>query len=284
VGSLDDRTIAEYARYFEKLLDPFFGTAERVTTEKARDYIAERLGEVQPATVTKELSALRSAVKWHYGDSAPAVPKVSKRATGTKYEKRRRGAPTELTSAEVRRILASMPERTRDDLPARAFFTALYETALRPAALCLLSVPENYRKGRKELTLGREQDKARWGRPLPLTPAARAALDSAAPAAGLIFGEHHWWRIFRAAVSKAKLPPEKAASVCPYDLRHARITHWVDDGASLTGVQYLSGHKLLATTTKYVRPSLRAAMRVVGKRGLRAQTKKRRRALKKLDS
>jgi hypothetical protein len=51
---------------------------------------------------------------------------------------------------------------------------------------------------------------------------------------------------------------------CFQHFRSAGITHLLERTGNLPGVMYIAGHRLAATTSKYVRPSLRAAEQVVG--------------------
>ena len=56
----------------------------------------------------------------------------------------------------------------------------LWETGLRSSTVVALEAPRDYRRGSRELFLPREGDKAHDERVVPLTPAARKALDDAA--------------------------------------------------------------------------------------------------------
>jgi integrase len=260
---LGPRTVATYAGHFESSLVPFFLGLSQVTPQSCARYIQHRLGQVKRQSLQKELSALRGLLRWLYGDNAPAVPTVPPRALGTPNKKAKRRGPVALTPAEVKALLSELPERGYAQAPVRAWFTVLYETALRPATVAALSVPEHYRKGELYLRITRDVDKARAARMLPLTWAARQALDSVCPEKGLIFG----WRDHREQLrisAKQAIPLEKAEAVCPYDLRRARLTHWAESSRNLPGIQHLAGHSKLSTTARYVAPSLRAAEDVLG--------------------
>src|SRR5690606_17190467 len=124
---------------------------------------------------------------------------------------------------ECARVIAALPQwtRPRGDAPSfavRARFVVAWETALRPATLDALSVPEHYSRGADSLQISDEIDKARFGRVLPLTDAARAALDGVCRSGhvGLIFGCHDYrWQLAKAALSV--LPPSKARTFTGYD-------------------------------------------------------------------
>lgn len=137
-----------------------------------------------------------------------------------------------------------------------------YETGLRPSAIEKLSVPEHWRHGGKQILITDELDKARAGRLLPLSAQARRALSSAAPAKGLIFGHRDCRGLIWAAAVKA-LGEERGQLFTAYYLRHNRITHWGEQSDNLAGIMYLAGHKHASTTSRYLKPSMRAASEVL---------------------
>lgn len=252
VGSaLDPLTVETYERYLT-VFERYFGTIDQIP-KRAEAFMYDRLKKVGRETVKKELSGLRGLVRHALGDAAArTVPTPPRTAVGKVVFDRR---VTELDPKVTRKVLAALKG------PAREYFTVLYETGLRPATLYELRVPDHYTPGAKSLRITDEIDKARFGRDLPLTPAARRALDLACPdGPGLIFGQHDY-----------RYPLEKAcalvaASRCtPYDLRHAFGTHMVERSNNLPGVAYLMGHRNTGTTSaRYVHPSRRAALDVLG--------------------
>jgi len=153
----------------------------------------------------------------------------------------------------------SIPRGGRDAFPIRARFIVAYETSLRPATLDALSVPEHWSRGRASLTVTDAIDKARFGREVPLTAAAVAALESVGRR-GLIFGAHDYRHQLEKA-AKQVLPAQKAKTFCAYDFRHARLTEIAEK--NLLAAQYMGGHKKVTTTAIYVRPSLRAAKKTL---------------------
>jgi integrase len=115
----------------------------------------------------------------------------------------------------------------------RARYRVMYETSLRPETLDLLSVPEHFTRGATHITITDEIDKARFGRQLPLTRAARAALDAVCPDVGLVFGHFTNRKALRAAALKAGIDAARAGKVTPYDFRRATLTHLADAGKSM---------------------------------------------------
>lgn len=241
-------------------------SARDVIEAEGERYRNERLRVVTASTVRKELSALRRFLRWchqhgHVG-RVPEIPGVPNSATGTRFAKRRRVSAPELSPAQVRAIIAALPEwsssKRVDRFPIRARFIVAYETGLRPSTLSLLSVPEHFHPGAKALRVPEELDKARWGRDVPLSSKARRTLEEAAPKAGLIFGDHDYREHLDAAARKV-LPAPVADRFCGAHLRSAFITHALEKTGNLAGVQYLAGHKQAKTTGSYARPSYRAA-------------------------
>lgn len=274
VGQLDKKTVDQYEMYLTTHWKPFFGSLDRILTPSVVDYTRKRLTEVVRKTVQKELSALRGFLAFSElppVNNAPIyVPPPPRGKAGTKSTKYpHKTATVELEPARIEKILAALPEWSpgkgeNRPFPVRARFIVAWETGLRPATLDELSVPEDYRKRARFINLRDEVDKARFGRKLPLTKRARAALDSVIKGPGLIFGRHHYTELFKEAGKAGGLRGEDAKHFSPYDLRHALGTHLTEvSGGNLNGVAYLLGHKQITTTNRYVHASLKAAERVL---------------------
>jgi integrase len=270
-STIDPDTEDLYRLHVRKHFAPHFGGPEGISKATIADYGRRRLRVVKRTTLQKERSTLRGFLSWceeqGYLSDPPEFPVLPKRAMGVAFVTRRRGKATELSPEECRALIAALPQwsRPRGDSPAfpvRARFVVAYETALRPATLDALSVPEHYSRGADTLTITDEIDKARFGRTLPLTGAARAALDSVTRGSGTIFGSHDYrWQLKKAAEA-VRLPAAKVRTLCQYDLRHARLTE-LAEGGNLTGTAYLAGHRRVTTTSIYVRPGLKAGERAL---------------------
>lgn len=264
----DPQTNDTYAVYVSAHWAKFFVSLQSIEAQ-ALDYSRARLSKVKGVTVRKELSALRSFTAWcgevGYLPEAPTIPGIPKRTVGTAHPQGKR-SPTELSPTEVRRLLKALPEKSPDGWWVRARFEVMYETTLRPETLSLISVPENYTPGSKWLVIRDSEDKARHARRVPLSTKAQRILKRVAPESGPIFGRHRCrWHLEKAA-SEA-LSEAKAKTFHAYDLRAAGITHRLEAGAPITGVQWLAGHQSVATTARYVRAGERAAeLAVNGKR------------------
>lgn len=241
-------------------------------------YVRQRLREVRAKSLKSELSALRGLLSWmvETGEmaEAPAVPRLDHSKLGTPSPGRHRVAAPDYTEREIRAVIRALAERSPTGFPVRARYVVLYETGLRPTTVDALSVPEHYSRGSPSLRLTDEVDKEGFARTVPLSQAARKALDGVAPERGVIFGEHRYARFVPPAARKA-LPPHKAAVFTAQHLRSACATHLLDAGAPLPGVQYLLGHRSTQTTARYVRPTEAAAKAAldIGRKSGRKRTK-----------
>lgn len=242
------------------------------------DFRRSRLREVKRVTVLKELSALRQFHAWckEQGKIAelPNVEAPPKNVTGTADANRpHKAKATKITEAEARAIIDSLPEWSRRARRGnvrhrvRDFFVVLWETGLRPATVARITAPLHYRKGSAELFVSKEIDKARFERHLPLTSAARAALDRCAKPSGDVFGKHDYREAVAAALKDAvaakRIQADRAEIISIYDFRHGRTTDLVSNTTNLAAVAYLVGHKHVSTTSKYVEAPKESAAKVL---------------------
>jgi integrase len=244
-----------------------------ITTERIDAWVRDRLTQVQARTVRKWTSALRSLLTWCVErglmHEAPTVRPLPKRAVG-KVARAFRPHP-DVTAEDAERVLAALPVLSERDTrhgtrcPIRAWYRVMWETGLRPATLRALEAPTHYYRGSTEILISRGADKARYARRLPLTDAARAALDEVCPDVGSIFPREPGRGHLRAAAQAAGMSPADVAALVPYSLRHARLVHLLDSGAPLLGVQYLAGHLHLTTTERYLRTLHRHAVDALAK-------------------
>jgi len=232
-------------------------------------YARERLREAISKTVKSELSAMRGLLRWlvEVGglDEMPLVPSIPKSAMGTRSKRRTRVAAPELSKKEVQSFLRKLPDKSTKGWWVRPRCEFLYLSVLRPATVDALSVPEHWTRGSKTLNITADIDKEGFAREQPLSPRALAILKRCAPTAGVIFGEHKYYRYVRKAATA--LPPGKAAIFTGQHLRSARATHILDSGATLTGAQYLLGHTRASTTSRYLRPSKLEASKALVRAG-----------------
>ena len=222
-----------------------------------------------PASRARGLSAIRQLFRFLVREGVIAEDPTH----GLAGPKRGRSLPKTLSVAEVDRLIAAARrriERTRGRdhvraLRLNALIETLYATGLR--ATELVTLPRSVLAGDgRVLTI-----KGKGGREriVPLTPAARAALDcylnvgregdGLAPMLRTrwLFAsrgtEGHLTRQrlgqdLKELAQEAGLDPER---VSPHVLRHAFASHLLDRGADLRSVQQLLGHADISTTQIY---------------------------------
>lgn len=264
--TLDKTTWATYATTYVKghWLSRWSSLGELHSSSVA-DYARERLGKVMRSTLSHELSALFGFVAWleekgHVDENEIVRPKLMKKLKGTRSGVQRQHAP-EYSPEQIERALAALPEwsRSRKGQPPHAVrgrFTFGYVTGLRPTTLDEFEWSD-IAPDFSTATIRDEADKNRWGRVIDLPVRARDVLRAIARAhgrEGLVFGSHDFRYWLRRAAAAAGIP-----SIAPYDFRHAKSTHAIDAGASLTGLAYELGHRQITTLNRYSHPSRRAA-------------------------
>jgi len=254
-------TVEAYVRGFLRFFEGF----DRMTEPGFTAYMRERTTAVSRSTLRKEMSALRMFAAWakaERGIALPAVPSVPKRGhPGVRGKHARRRQATVISPEDVSRLLAAMPVKgPRSGAWVRPFFALMWETALRPySTIAKLQAPLHYQHGAKTLFVSREIDKARYERTIPLTAAAREALDLVAPQGhvGALF-PHVDKDAMRESLAAAVRVAGVGGVISVYDWRHSRISQLANSGAPLAGVAFLVGHKHVSTTSIYVHASAAA--------------------------
>ncbi len=274
--TLDVRTVPTIEGYCRTFVEAF-GSLDNITRATARDFGMRRLGAALRTTVLRELAYLRQFLVWaeehQYIPAVPVVPPLPPKAGGTRTGTQR-ARPVTLTMREAIELVSHLPETSKTidgrKWPLRSRFEFMRLTGLRPETISRLSVPENWTRKAPQLELANEDDKARYGRTLDLTPEAHRILLDVAPERGVIFGHHVFYKALKKAAALV-LDEARARDFAPYDLRHLFAKDRLDDGAITRGVSYLLGHKRVSTTDKYLAPDRRA-----GAEALRARRQNRR--------
>jgi integrase len=261
-------TLEGYARRYVA----FFVTLGEIDEASGSTYGLARLGQALRTTVLRELSYLRQFLAWcvlHGAlTSAPAIPSLPPRAKGIRTGKQR-AKPVFVSPDQAAQILALLPEESKTiagrKWPIRARFAVTWETMLRPETIARLRVPENWRPGSRQIDLDDEDDKIRWGRSIDLSPEAVRLLTSVAPASGVIFGHHVFYKVLK-RVASTVLGPRLGRMFAPYDFRHGGAKDTLDSGAPIRGLSYNLGHKRVSTTDKYTAPDREAGAVATQKR------------------
>lgn len=256
---------------YEEFLARWIKRIRRWDATGLASYVSERLKEARAKTIKTEASALRGLLRWLASngeiDAAPVIV-IPEDAKGVPAKRRTRCRAPDLSVAEVRSFLSKLDDKSAKGWWVRPRCELLYETGLRPGTIDRVSVPEHWEPGSTVLRISDDIDKEDFGREVPLNPRAIAILERCAPEkGGIVFGEHKYYRYVRAAAAASKLPKSKARIFTGQHLRSARLTHLLDAGASLTGVQYLGGHLHASTTAIYIRPSQKEAEKALAAAG-----------------
>lgn len=272
------KTYTQYAREYVRHFKTFAG----ITVAKMGDFQRWQLGRTVRDTVSKKRSAMNGFLDWCVEqhvlreEDRPRWPKLPKKATGVRTGPQREN-PVDVTREQVRDFLAALPIWSKHRLgrkhAIRPYFVFAYETGLRPETLATLEIPKHWTPGAETILIDDANDKARFGRRVPITAGARAALELTAAELGTvegpIFGRHD----YREVVEKARRAAGIHEDFAPYDLRHGRIGHLLDEpGAELRAVMFLVGHLLMTTTNRYVRGQADGAAKLLNSIEFRGDT------------
>ena len=230
----------------------FFGSRflYTITTKEIERYKAERLGEVKPITVNRELETLknmlRKAVEWGYAKENPAksvkqikVPKSPYRFLETKEE--------------IGRLLDACLEHTPEIYPL--IVTALHTGMRRSEFLNLRWEDIDFE--RSTLTISSREEwhtKNYESRTMPLHEEVRRVLKPIKAAKGYVFCRPDGSKLEERFVGERLNKTAKVAGLghlYPHALRHTFASHLVMSGVDLPTVQRLMGHKDIKTTMRY---------------------------------
>lgn len=226
------------------------------------DYLLFRLTRVVRKTMRKEKSNLAQFLLWLKANGyVTKVPTVElPQGKGRPALKSGRGVDINLTAEESARIVAVMPEWSSrkalnggERFLVRPFFQLMWLTGLRPVTIMRLTsgVGGSWSPGSTHLALKDEDDKALYGRRLPLSADATDLLEKYAPESGPIFGHHDFRKHVAEAAAKV-LDPARAALFGSYHLRHFLGTFLASRTTNLAAAGFVLGHTDLSTTSGYV--------------------------------
>ena len=272
-GVIDPKTYVTYHGYSLRWLGRW-SSLDELHDSAIAAFVQDRLRSVLAKSVRKELSAMRGMLSWARANGMlariPTVPSIGKKVTGRRA--RRQAKSAIVNKGDLLAAIGRLPEWSRPRLgrrfPIRARIVLQYETGLRREALSLVEWTDW--KG-DTLEIRDEVDKARFGREIPLSETAVAALSAlrdqitqssnangVASAVGPIFGSHDYRASLKPLARSLGL-----ATVHLRALRHNRGTHLVDEGKPLSAVAYLFGHKHVSTTAIYARGTKEAAFEAI---------------------
>ncbi len=233
------------------------GVLETIGVSDIRAWMAAERGQgASSRTLARRLSAVKSFYRWladRQGFEATAV--LSTRAP--RFQKK---LPRPLEKDAARAVIdLTETQSDKDWVGARdvAVLTLLYGCGLRISEALgltagdvpLAEVIRIVGKGGKE-------------RPVPVLPAARAAVDRYCalcpwdlPEDGPLFrgvrGAALSARAIQAVTARVRMQLGLPSSATPHALRHSFATHLLDAGGDLRAIQELLGHASLSTTQAY---------------------------------
>ena len=229
---------------FRNSINPILGSfsLDKIKTPHIEFYARQRIQEVGPRTVTKELNYIGGFFSWceknKYIESKPRIEKLP-------YK---RPVPIVLTPQEVHAILEALEE------PYKGFCIALYTLGLRFAEAANLTW-QNVDLNSRILKV--VQKGGSW-KILPINNIMLEALQKIPGREGLIFRS----KITGEKIVDIRRPLENAKKktgitkhVNPHLFRHSIATHFMAGGVNLRIIQGYLGHADLGTTEVYTHVS-----------------------------
>lgn len=241
------KSYQDYENLFTSTIIPYFKDyyLNDISTEMIEKYKIKRSESIKPASVNKELTALKhvfnKAIQWGYLRENP-VAKVKKlRVSQKKYRF--------LSLEEIDLVLENCPEYLYPIL-----LTGIH-TGLRKSELFRLEWSDiDFERGIITVTAkGKEHTKNYRNREIPMTEQLIDCLKAIPRVSNWVFakenGERHAGWIIKSLENTANKAGIKRFTF--HALRHTFGSHLVMDGVDLPTVQKLMGHADISTTMIY---------------------------------
>ena len=232
--------VSLYARHFNR-------SPARLGPEEVRAYqvYLTKTRKLAPGTVSIATAALRFlykvTLKQNWAPDDIPMPKLPFKL------------PVILSPEEVMRFLDSVASHKH-----RTILTATYAAGLRVSEATCLKVTDI---DSKRMMLRVDQGKGHVDRDVMLSPRLLEELRSywkvARPKVWLFQGDIPGRPITTDAVEAACQKARRASGIhkpiTPHSLRHAFATHLLENGTDVRKIQLLTGHRSLATTSRYLK-------------------------------
>jgi len=255
----------------EKNIDPERLRGECFSVEYIEDWLLWLMKQrgCSPGTCNNRLASLRVFLKY-LGKRDILFLHLSQAATLVARKKQRRKKVTGMSKKAVQALLSAPNLSSKTDRRDLALMTTIYSTAARLDEMLSLKVENLHLCAAKPyITVIGKGDKIRS---LHLLPKAVAHLkkylaeyhgDSPNPGAYVFYSRNLglFGKMSQTAVSKRlALHARTAHEICsdvPIDLhahqlRHAKASHWLEDGMNIVQISFLLGHEQLKTTMIYL--------------------------------
>lgn len=221
-----------------------------------------------PATCNIRLAALRSFLRY-LGESDIAFTEALLQCRTVPNQKAVRPKVAGISTGAVRHLLETPDHRSAKGLRNLVMILTAYSCALRISELLTLKIGNvNLRSTKPYITVTGKGKKIRT---IPLTAKPAAYLEryiSGHPAKddsdAYVFysptkGVHasitarNFDKMLKACAVKARLrDPEIPLTLHAHQLRHARASHWLENGMNLAQISHLLGHESIQTTMVYL--------------------------------
>ena len=275
-----DHTLRAY-EYALSLYLGFLETEKKIIPEKLNsecfcmDYIEDWLiwimeyRNCSSGTCNNRLASLRVFLKY-LGKKDVSYLHLSQAASQIPRKKQRRKKVTGMSKTAVQTLLTVPDLSTKTGRRDLALMITLYSTAARLDEVLSLQVKHLHLDAAKPyITVIGKGDKIRT---LYLLPKTVAHLEkyisehhgcSPIPDALVFYSRNHgqFGKLSQTAVSKRltihaiaahKICKEVPLGLHAHQLRHAKASHWLEDGMNIVQISFLLGHELLTTTMVYL--------------------------------
>jgi integrase/recombinase XerC len=242
---------------------------ESIDIRSLRGFLARLHGALEPSSLSRKLSSIRSFCKFLVRRGALASDPVA----SVSSPKQKKFVPRTLSVDEAFALVEApqgdSPRVARD----RAILELLYGSGLRVSELCGLDLGEVDLGARTVRVLG----KGNKERVVPFGGKAARALGLCLerrftfgpeggrdPQAFFLnrFGRRLRPRAVQKLVERSLARAGVSRGATPHTLRHAFATHLLGGGGDLRGIQELLGHASLSTTQRYTHVSVEHLMEV----------------------
>ena len=255
-------TVSSYIRDIRQFSDWLERNGELKVLDAAEVNIEGFLAYLQQegrsaATVSRGLASLKNFYAYLVSTGFLAESPVTDSIHVDRGEKK---LPQVLSGAQVDKLLAQPAPVDPKGIRDKAMLELLYATGIRVTELIGLNL-EDFNPDLKSIRVGDRKNI----RAIPLYPAALRALtrylaetravlvaDSGEKALfvnvnGSRMSRQGFWKILKHYQAKAGIEQE----ITPHTLRHSFAVHLIENGAELTAVKELMGHKDISSTQVY---------------------------------
>lgn len=258
--SLSAHTLAAYQRDLERLARWLEASSLwwDITAAQLESWLSDKTINTSSSTVNRRIATLRKFYQW----AVDQQYLTHNPASGLRTVKNSSAKPTALSSAQIDALLAAPNTAHPLGLRDRTMLELLYATGIRVSELVDLTLEQLdieahvlrviHPNQQAERLIPLSPDTLEWLK--PYLSGARSQILNERNSQALFVSTHGdhmtrqgFWLIIKKYAQQAKI----TTSLSPHSLRHAFATHLLNNGADLSLVQLLLGHKSPSTTQIY---------------------------------